>query len=198
MNKIFNLNWIVVISLLLVLVGCSSKKESFVEQSLDTSIGDATDGYGEEESQKEDSLLGVYVCGCVLRPGVYFLSSENRVCDAIECAGGITEDASVNYWNLAQKIEDGMKIYIPTTEEALSMEPQEGTMNTSKSEGKININTADKDELMKLPGIGSTRADRIISYRTEHGNFSDIKDLMNVSGIKGTIYQEIEDYITVF
>lgn len=197
MYKKFNINWLLILIVSGLLMGCSSKKdEQNGRLDLETNINESQASEALGETQKEDGTVAVYVCGCVIRPGVYYLPQDSRVCDAIESAGGLTKEASVNYWNLAHKIEDGMKIYVPTEEESLSMEPQE-EVNTSTSNGKININTADKEELMKLPGIGSTRADRIIAYRTEHGKFADITDLMNVSGIKGTIYQELEDYITV-
>ena len=129
----------------------------------------------------------VYVCGEVNDPGVYHLPNKSRVCDAIESAGGMTDDAGRDFWNLASEVYDGQMIYVPTKEEVESGSvPKQDTENTDVSSGdssKININTASKEELMTLAGIGESKADNIIKYRQENGSFSAVEDLTNVSGI---------------
>ena len=176
-----------------VLSSCGSNTEAEVLM-LDTSPEESEDIGRPESTMAQD--VCVYVCGRVVNPGVYILKEGERVCDAVALAGGMTADAALDYWNLAMRVEDGMKIYIPSVEEAADM-PSDSAVNTSSSDGKTNINTADKEALMKLPGIGETRAERILLYRQEHGRFSDISELMQVSGIKESIYRELEEYVTV-
>lgn len=176
-----------------VLSSCGSNTEAEVLM-LDT-LPEESEDIGRTESTMAQDVC-VYVCGRVVNPGVYILKEGERVCDAVALAGGMTADAALDYWNLAMRVEDGMKIYIPSVEEAVDM-PSDSAVNTSSSDGKTNINTADKEALMKLPGIGETRAERILLYRQEHGRFSDISELMQVSGIKESIYRELEEYVTV-
>ena len=143
----------------------------------------------------------VYVCGEVNDPGVYHLTNKSRVCDAIESAGGMTDDAGRDFWNLASEVYDGQMIYVPTEEEVESGSvPKPDTENADVSSGdssKININTASKEELMTLTGIGESKADNIIKYRQENGSFSAVEDLTNVSGIGESIFNKIKDSITV-
>lgn len=139
----------------------------------------------------------VDVKGAVLSPGVYALSSDERVIDALEKAGGLREEAATEAINLAQKLTDGMVIYVPTREEVgenqgvsftISPPPGQGT-------GKININLASVEELQKLPGIGPARAQAIVRYREEHGPFQSLEELTNVSGIGPKILENIKDQI---
>ena len=136
----------------------------------------------------------------------------SRVIDGVNQAGGLLPQAAADYVNLAAIVSDGDKIWIPTVEEIETFltEGQEvpyitsskagaglGMDTFSNSPAKININTADKELLCTLPGIGSTRADSIISYREQNGNFSTIEDIMKVSGIKDSSFQKIKEYISV-
>lgn len=150
----------------------------------------------------------VHVCGAVVKEGLYEMTPGDRVADAIQAAGGFSAEAATQYWNLAKVLEDQMQILVPTKEE-LAAGMAEGTTADSltqsetvqdggkTSDGKININTADKATLCTLPGIGENKANSIIAYRQEHGNFSSITDIMKVSGIKEGGFQKIEAYITV-
>lgn len=157
----------------------------------------------ESSSENEDQVaeVVVYVCGEVNDPGVYHLPNKSRVCDAIESAGGMTDDAGRDFWNLASEVYDGQMIYVPTKEEVESGSvPKPDTENAGVSSGdssKININTASKEELMTLAGIGESKADNIIKYRQENGSFSAVEDLTNVSGIGESIFNKIKDSITV-
>lgn len=146
----------------------------------------------------------VYVTGEVNNPGVFELKETERVIDAIDAAGGYTEKAGINYLNLASPITDGQMIYVPSIEEiengnttSLTLETT-GTGQYSESGtngGLININTATKEELMTLPGIGESKADKIISYREENGKFSSPEGIMEISGIKEGLYNKIKDSI---
>lgn len=135
----------------------------------------------------------VYVCGQVNSPGIYYIGAGLRVADAIEAAGGITEDAYVEALNLAENVSDGQRIYVPAENETTGSPADSQSGRTSL----ININTADASELVTLPGIGESRALSIIAYREENGAYSKIEDIMNVSGIKEAAFSKIKDRICV-
>ena len=156
-----------------------------------------------EEVQTEQSMaLYADICGAVQEPGVYKLEEGARIFQLIEQAGGLREDADLTRVNQAEKVTDGMKVRIYTKEEAASL-PQQIWESTAESEqtapvsAKININSADIAQLTQLTGIGEARAADIIAYRTEHGRFLTIEEIMNVSGIKESTFQKIKDQIVV-
>lgn len=181
----------------------------------------------ENTASSEENVIVVHVCGAVNAPGVYTLAAECRVWDAIDAAGGFSEDADTNYLNLAGTICDGQKVYVPTTGEVDSLaESGWNALEAAQSETKrnasspatsgdqnarnqdqatagdvksqrVNINTADQAALTGLPGIGEAKAKSIIAYRTEHGRFSSIEEIMEISGIKEAVFSKIKDYITV-
>ena len=134
----------------------------------------------------------VYVCGCVAKPGVYNCGSDDRVADVIKMAGGITDTANLNKINLASKITDGQKIYIPSNQEE-----EENVYEEEEKDSLVNINTASCEELMTLPGVGGSRAQAIIEYRNSKGSFEKVEDIMNVSGIKEAMFGKIKDKIKV-
>ena len=165
---------------------------------------------GQQDTDQETRLLEpevyVYVCGAVQRPGVYILQGVPRICDAIEAAGGFCENAAQDYWNMAEKLADGQMIYIPTEEEARErnwdvleqkVSPENGLDEADSSSGKVNLNTASKEQLMTIPGIGESKADSIISYREKNGAFSKVEEVMNISGIKDGLFEKMKEYITV-
>lgn len=146
-----------------------------------------------------EALICVYVCGSVQSPDVYYISAGKRIADAIKAAGGATEEAYLQALNLAEVLSDGQRLYVPSYEEA-----SEGAdfqiqadMSASQSQGLVNINTADTDVLMSLPGIGQSKAQSIIAYREENGAYKAIEDIMNVSGIKEAAFSKIKDFICV-
>ena len=179
---------------------------------------------GEDTLPREDTLSGedmplvyIHVCGLVSTPGVYGLPAGSRVYEAIEAAGGFSEAAVPDYLNLAQVLEDGMKIQVPDREQAEEWKARGLTQSgisagavsagvqtpggTGTGEGgakaMVNLNTASKEELMTLRGIGESRAEDIIHYREAFGGFRSIEDIMNVSGIKNAAFEKIKDSITV-
>lgn len=125
----------------------------------------------------DDPSVIVHIAGEVLRSGVYEMSIGDRIIDVVNNAGGFTVDADKDAVNLAEKIRDGMKIYIPKIGEKINTET-----NTDSSGDIIDINNASKDQLMKLPSVGDKTSDSIIKYREEKP-FKDFKDLLNVPGI---------------
>lgn len=150
-----------------------------------------------------ESVIYVYVCGEVANPGVYELSENSRIYEAVEAAGGFTENASEKSVNLASKVSDGMQIIIYNKEEAevLPADNAGGNGNSwqtgSKNAGRVNLNTASKEELMTLKGIGESKAEDIIRYREKNGKFQKIEDIMKISGIKEAGFEKIRDDITV-
>lgn len=176
-------------------------------------------------SAQDTSEMTVYVCGAVADSGVYELPAGSRIDDAVKAAGGFLDGADKEYLNLACEVTDGCRIQIPTKEEtaALKESGAEDTFisaaaesgstqfvskdtkkgadaedGTKESAGSIvNINTAGKEELCTLTGIGESRAEAIIAYRTEHGSFGKIEDIMLVDGIKDKMFAKIKNNITV-
>lgn len=164
-------------------------------------------GQKEQQTDREKlQICYVHVCGAVNRPGVYELTADSRLFEAIQMAGGLTEEAADQTLNQAEVIEDGSKIYVPTKEEVKAgmdngdtlMQNEENAEKAgSTSDGKIDINTAAKNELMTLSGIGEAKADAIVRYREEHGAFQKIEDLMEVEGIKEGVFQKVKDQIKI-
>ncbi len=165
---------------------------------------------GEESIQKQENSsnheqepndnIYVHICGQVKKPGVYEFAAGSRISDGIEAAGGLTPKAASDAVNQAGFLEDGTQIYIPSTKE-INTEKQQNSTNitgiTEKDSSKVNLNLATKEELMSLPGIGEAKADSIITYREEHGDFKSIEDIKNITGIKDGVFNSISDYITV-
>ncbi len=155
------------------------------------------------ERSTEQLEIPVHIMGEVRKPGVYQMPANALVQDAIERAGGLTEQADLFYINLAAEIEAHQKIYIPDKDEIeqnLNAYKELISQDHSSAKDKaelIHLNTANKEELMQLNGIGESKADAIIAYREEHGQFSNIEDIMNVPGIKENSFKKIKDQITV-
>lgn len=152
-----------------------------------------------EDTPATQGEIVVDIEGAVNAPGLYALPADARVGDAIQAAGGLAANAQPGAANLAQKLTDGEQVIIPTIEEA-----QESTQTgvssageSSRKDGKININTADADELQKLSGVGPALSERIIDYRKSKGRFSSIDELKNVSGIGETRFENLKDKICV-
>lgn len=153
-----------------------------------------------ESAAKPD--CAVYLSGAVKKPGLYHYHGFSRLSDAVRARGGFRKNAAREAVNLARPLVDGEQIHIPNKKEAASSlikkNMEENVPGSGETAGElININTAPLSELEKLPGIGASRAEAIIAYRTEHGPYTDKKDLMKISGIKEGIFQKIEALITI-
>jgi competence protein ComEA len=216
---------ITVLVLMMVLTGCrraDSAEVILTDDSLESASIQITDDDNEAlVSQNEsdasetsdggtsDKELVIFVCGAVNEPGVYYLKEGHRAVDAIEAAGGFSEDADKTIVNLAAPLSDGIKLQIPTKEEAAgaladgrsfdsAIDGSLGNCSSQVSDGSlVNINRASIDELKTLPGIGDGIAGKIVDYRSENGNFTCIEDIMKVSGIKDKLFSKIKDHITV-
>ncbi|WP_273359276.1 DUF655 domain-containing protein [Anaerococcus octavius] len=154
-----------------------------------------------DDDAKENEAMKVHITGQINREGVYEIKDGDRLEDLINKAGGLSPDADSKSLNLAMKLEDQMKIYIPSKDEILDQEDAStdqiiSNVDPSSQEGKININEASKEELMTLPNIGEKRAQAIIDYR-ESKKFETIEEIKNVTGIGDKFYQAMQDLITV-
>lgn len=149
----------------------------------------------------EVSKIKVHVSGEVLSPGVVEIEEGARIIDAINMAGGLSEEADISKINLAYIVEDATKINIPNIndiEENEIITIKDNDFESSEdSKVMININTASVEELQKLEGIGSSIALRIVAYRKENGKFNSIDDLRNISGIGDSKFEKIKDNIYV-
>lgn len=163
----------------------------------------------EEDQEVDDNIIEnkivIHITGEVEEEGVIKLEKGARISDAIEEAGGTTEEADLSNVNLAYSLSDGQKVKIPNInekdEEIIVVEEKAGDNiiiegNKSKEE-KININKAAQTEIETLPGIGPSTALKIINYRNEHGKFKNIEDIKNVSGIGDSKFENIKEYICV-
>lgn len=198
-----------VVLIILIIFICSSYKPKEVKA---------------EESNKTCAYF-VDIKGSVNNPGVYEVDCNKRVIDVINIAGGLTDNADTTILNLSKKVKDEMYIIVYSNDEIKEYKQKllpskeiikqveekiicpdnsndacEKTNTSSKKEevkvdGKININTATKDELMTLTGIGESKADKIIEYRNSN-KFSTIDDIKNISGIGESIFNKIKDNIT--
>ncbi|MCQ4923739.1 helix-hairpin-helix domain-containing protein [Tissierella carlieri] len=146
----------------------------------------------------EDKIIIVHISGQVYNPGIVELELGNRLIDAVKLAGGLKKDADIDRINLAKKLVDEEKIYIPKIGEDTSEEIEilATTGSSEKESGKININTCSKEDLISLPGIGETIAGRIIEYRSTNP-FKSIEDIKNVSGIGDKKFEGIKELIIV-
>lgn len=157
----------------------------------------------------EQPMIFVYVCGAVVSPGVYEMPKGSRLFEAISLAGGCLPEADEDYHNLARTVSDGERVYILSAEEStlLSAEERVSGEETPQPAGEaqagetkeelINLNTATVKELTALPGIGESRAESIIEYRTKVGAFRGIEEIMNISGIGEAMFEKIKDRISV-
>ena len=162
------------------------------------------------ENNTNDDIVIIHITGSVKNPGIVKLKEGSRIEDAIESAGGLTENADITKVNLAYVVEDGTKIKIPSaSEEDIGDEDiidsksgdniiiEENTVPSNNSTQTININKATEKEFETLPGIGPSLASKIIEYRNQNGKFESIEDIKNVNGIGDNKYEKIKDLITV-
>ncbi len=151
----------------------------------------------EMEINSKDGKIAVYIAGEVLNPGVYYIEENSRIVDLLELCGGTTQLADISDINLAEKLEDSDKIEIPKKNSQIDSTNEDEEIEESDNSGNlININTASKDELKTLKGVGDTLAQNIIDYR-KNNKFYSIEDILNVNGIGQSKYEQIKEYICV-
>ena len=190
--------------LCLCVSGCNQNTDIYLEkyEEITSEINDTVmedfEQNTEITTEEAEKLCYVYICGAVVKPGVYVLPQESRIYEAIELAGGLSEDADDTLINQAEIVNDGMMIQVYTKGEAETI--SHNTVNgiyADTTDVRVDINTASISELMSLPGIGTAKAEAILAYRKENGGFSCIEDLMNVPGIKEGIFQQMKEHIKV-
>lgn len=181
---------------------------SSTEQTGDGSSENKDYDVGESQTGEDKAVIYVHICGEVLNPGVYEMQPDERVFMLIEKAGGFTKDAATDYVNQAMALQDGDKVYIPSQAEAAeegtalsntssTNSNSESSSNPGSEDGVLDLNTATEEDLMTLPGIGSSKAKKIIAYREEIGKFEKIEQIMDITGIKEGVYNNIKNYVIV-
>ena len=151
-----------------------------------------------KEEPVEQDLITVDVKGAVKSPGIYDLPVGSRVNDAVQKAGGLTEQADSKSLNLAQKVSDEALVYVPTKgEESASQQAGSGAPSSTSKEKKVNLNKASLEELKQVKGLGGKRAQDIIDHREANGKFKSVDELKNVSGIGAKTIEKLKDYVTV-
>ena len=152
----------------------------------------------EKDESAEQDLITVDVKGAVKSPGIYDLPVGSRVHDAVQKAGGLTEEADSKSLNLAQKISDEALVYVPTKgEEVASQQTGSGTTASKSKDKKVNLNKASLEELKQVKGLGGKRAQDIIDHREANGKFKSVDELKKVSGIGAKTIEKLKDYVTV-
>ena len=181
---------------LLILVGVgglfSQKEESVeeIEAVVTTVLAEKT-----EVSTTQETVIFVDIKGAVKNPGVYQMKVGDRVKDALDAAGGLTEEADSQKVNLAKRLEDQMVIVVAKVGEEAEEIPAGATSKEEAKEGKVNINTATVEELKTLKGVGEKKAEAIIEYRKKNGSFQTKEDLMKVRGIGKKLFESFQERI---
>ena len=151
-----------------------------------------------KEEPLEQDLITVDVKGAVKSPGIYDLPVGSRVNDAVQKAGGLTEQADSKSLNLAQKVSDEALVYVPTKgEESASQQAGSGAPSSTSKDKKVNLNKASLEELKQVKGLGGKRAQDIIDHREANGKFKSVDELKKVSGIGAKTIEKLKDYVTV-
>lgn len=190
-----------------------SDEAAELEDTVANANGSIDESDNTAEITEASGFIYVDIGGEVNSPGVYEVSEGTRLFQLIEKAGGLTEDADIDVINRAESVYDGQKILIASYEETeaekKSTDSKNGGVSTSSvnssnhiissdtDEVQVNINTADSVTLQTIPGIGPSKAERIIEYRSTHGSFKSIDDIKNISGIGNKTFESIKKYITV-
>ncbi|AOA00949.1 hypothetical protein BFC22_08375 [Carnobacterium divergens] len=201
---------VVMISTLIILLFTQQSSENIVVEPLEESRSKEEQQLEKEESSKKKEpspeKLVVDIKGAVKNPGVYGVTSDMRLIDAINLAGGFTGEADQSQMNLALRLTDQLMIYVPKNGEELTMEQSlkqpvksgEKVNEEVASKGlKVNLNTASVAELQTLAGVGLKKAEDIIRYREENGSFQQIEELTKVSGIGEKTYEALKEQLTV-
>ena len=187
-----------VCSLVLIIGGLFYFNQNITEDYSGVSfsnISNEINNKDEKAEDKHDEKIFVDVKGAVKHPGVFETTKDKRVKDLIEEAGGLLDDADTSTLNLSQKVKDQMVIYVLKHGEKPKQISDGGS--SSSNADVININTANKEQLMKISGVGKTKAEAIISYRDKNGDFKKKEDITKVRGIGKATFEKIKDKIEV-
>lgn len=178
---------IIILAIILIsslIIKCTAKPNTKV-------IADDNKNKDVKTEKLEDNII-IDISGEIKNPGIYKMKGKVRLYEIIDKAGGLKEEANINSINQARYVKDGEKIIIPSSKNSQGMDKE----SISNGNNLVNINTASKEELLKLPGIGEVTAEKIINYR-DNNNFTKIEDLKNVNGIGMATYNKLKDLICV-
>lgn len=211
MNFNFSKDKILIVIAIIVLVGFGYYKSNSdnlnnnqIQTLVDTKSTESINEKSENNTQKreDNSMTMCQIDGCVNKPGVYSFKKDDRIKDIVELAGGFTQDADTKSVNLAMKLKDEMKIYIPSKTETSKAQNNDRhssdivTIKDNNSSSLVNINTADSNKLQTLPGIGPSKAKKIIEFR-EKNQFKKIEEIKNVDGIGDKTFESLKSLITI-
>lgn len=178
---------IIILAIILIsslIIKCTAKPNTKV-------IADDNKNKDVKTEKLEDNII-IDISGEIKNPGIYKMKGKVRLYEIIDKAGGLKEEANINSINQARYVKDGEKIIIPSSRNSQGMDKE----SISNGNNLVNINTASKEELLKLPGIGEVTAEKIINYR-DNNNFTKKEDLKNVNGIGMATYNKLKDLICV-
>ena len=156
----------------------------------------AKSGVTESSAAETAQKVSIYLCGAVVHPAVYEVPKGARLHEVLALAGGFSENAAQDAVNLAAVVEDGSMVRVPTMEEA-ARGTAEVPAEESAGSGKVDLNRADKEALMRLPGVGERKAEQILAYRKAHGKFKSTEEIKKIPGIKEKAFEKLKDSITV-
>ncbi len=155
------------------------------------------------EKKHIENYIYVHIEGAIAKPGIYKIAENERLNSLIEKSGGLTESADLKYINLAKKLDDAEKIYIPSKTDTLNLQTDTITpynpeiLPDNNKDNKININLDSKEKLQTIPGIGESTANKIIQYREKNNKFKSIDEIKNVEGIGENKFEKIKNYIKI-
>jgi len=204
LNKKQKIIIIIIAALMLLFIGFyiinKANNSEYIE--LETIENEVEENTISNEETVEQEII-IHVTGAVKNQGIIKTNKGARIADAIDAAGGTTNEADLSKINLAYEVEDGEKIYVPNINDEINAETvtQEAGENVLESNSaksiKVNINSATQTELETLSGIGPSTALKIINYREENGEFNKIEDIKNVPGIGDVKFENLKDSICV-
>lgn len=211
MNFNFSKDKILIGIAIIVLVGFGYYKSNSdnlnnnqIQTLVDTKSTESINEKSENNTQniEDNSTTMCQIDGCVNKPGVYSFKKDDRIKDIVKLAGGFTQDADTKNVNLAMKLKDEMKIHIPSKTETSKEQNNDTqssdivTIKDNNSSNLVNINTADSNKLQTLPGIGPSKAKKIIEFR-EKNQFKKIEEIKNVDGIGDKTFESLKSLITI-
>lgn len=167
-----------------------SDGEVKVDRAFDTGSKDSL-----SEADAEEDYIYTHITGEIKKPGVYKMKAGTRMNDLVKEAGGLTEDADIDLINLSEKLVDEERIIVPAKGASNNTDETSHVASAVQTK-KININTADLNELTSIPSVGEKTAQKIIDYR-EKKKFKKIEDIMNIEGIGENKFKNMKDYISV-
>lgn len=173
------------------------KTEDYSDSNFTVQKHEAESDKDKNDKKESSDKVIVDVKGAVKNPGVYESTKEKRVKDIIDEAGGLLEDADTSNINLSEKLKDQMVVYVLKNGEKPKQIMNSSSLSNGSNSEVININTANKEQLMKISGVGKTKADAIIEYREKNGNFKNKEDITKVKGIGKSTFDKIKDKIEV-